>query len=521
MKITKIKEYPKRFRELLSQLTLNRAIGISGIAILCAASIMAIPFVPGQSIIAAISAWLGGIGSGVLASKLKDLYENIASQPDLDEIEKLTKLARALTGEIQNEPTLRNDIDELLDKNQEIYHMVEKLVTRDSAAHGWFLVKIYQDLIQHRNDFIRSRNLLDKISQLISEIQPDIFKGKIYVTPPLPELVLGRENDLREFKKHLGILESKIDKDSQRQLIVIRGWPGVGKSIFVNTLAYDPEILGSYPDGILWTSLGKTPNLKRVLNRWSRALEVTIDENAELIEMADQLRNKLRTEQKKILIIIDDVWELPHAEILKIGVPGCSTIITTRLTDVAEAVVASPDQIYILTQLEDDHAFELLKVLSPTAINQHPQEARELAIDLEGLPLALQVAGRLLNVEINRGWDVKNLLHELREGVILLKAKAPADRTDLEEQTRPSVAVLLQKSTDLLNDDSLYYFTCLGVFAPKPATFDLNAIKSVCQTSKPKQYIDELINRGLLEYVSGRYQMHALLVVHAKSFFED
>ncbi len=66
-------------------------------------------------------------------------------------------------------------------------------------------------------------------------------------------------------------------------------------------------------------------------------------------------------------------------------------------------------------------------------------------------------------------------------------------------------------------------FALLGVFAPKPATFDLEAMKFMWQVKNAKPIAATLVDRGLLEPVpeSGRFQMHALLVKHADSLFEE
>lgn len=61
-------------------------------------------------------------------------------------------------------------------------------------------------------------------------------------------------------------------------------------------------------------------------------------------------------------------------------------------------------------------------------------------------------------------------------------------------------------------------FAYLGVFASKPATFDLDAMSSVWQTEDPRPVVRELADHGLLEPAGdGRFQMHALLVQHARS----
>lgn len=119
------------------------------------------------------------------------------------------------------------------------------------------------------------------------------------------------------------------------------------------------------------------------------------------------------------------------------------------------------------------------------------------------------------------GWGVGDLLRDLREGARLLEAEAPADRADVKTEVTPTVATLLRYSTDHLTAEMQERFAMLGVFAPKPATFDLDAMKAVWMLDDARPTTRMLVDRGLLEPLTGgRFQMHALLVAHAKSMFE-
>ena len=70
----------------------------------------------------------------------------------------------------------------------------------------------------------------------------------------------------------------------------------------------------------------------------------------------------------------------------------------------------------------------------------------------------------------------------------------------------------------MLGDELRYCFACLGCFAPKPATFTTRAMGRVWELNDPSEIAGQLIDHGLLEPAGpGRYQMHALLVLHAKS----
>jgi hypothetical protein len=123
--------------------------------------------------------------------------------------------------------------------------------------------------------------------------------------------------------------------------------------------------------------------------------------------------------------------------------------------------------------------------------------------------------------EAELGLGVDELLAELAEGTRILEENAPADRTELTTQTTPTVAALFKHSTDRLDEETYERFALLGIFAPKPATFDSGAIAAAWGVEDPKPTLRKLLSRGLVEPASnGRFQMHAVLAVHAKSLWE-
>lgn len=338
---------------------------------------------------------------------------------------------------------------------------------------------------------------------------------KTSLLPALPSLVIGREQALRDIKSRLGF-------DGQMHPItVIQGWPGVGKSTIVAALAHDGEIAHYFPDGVLWASLGETPNLLSELSTWAAALGLNIPGSEGKIEaMSAQLATALH--DRRMLLIVDDIWQIEHAAPFKVGGQACGTIMTSRLNDVAQALAPTASDVYRLSVLSEDAALELLGRLTPETVVEHPADARELVRSLEGLPLAIQVAGRLLHVEAQLGWGIKHLLQELRTGAALLDATVPSDLLKLGQQTSPTIAALLKKSTDALDEAMRQRFALLGMFVPKPATFDLGAMATAWEVSDPKPFARILVNRGLLEPISGgRFQMHALLVLHARSLLEE
>jgi hypothetical protein len=335
--------------------------------------------------------------------------------------------------------------------------------------------------------------------------------------PAMHDLLIGRDDDLTRLKARFG-----IPAGSPRQPVtVVRGWPGVGKTSLVNALAYDPEVKNVFPDGILWTALGELPNPLGELMAWAWALGArAIGSGGGLEGVTFEVRSLLHNRQ--VLLIVDDVWDVSAAVPFRVAGPRCATLITTRSTDVAEELATTPGHVYPLGQLNETAGLELLARLAPSLVEEHRVESLQLVADLEGLPLALRVAGRLLNAEACFGWDsVKELLAELSASGRLLSEVAPEDRYDPLTGTTPTVSLLLRRSTDRLDTETRGRFSSLGSFVAKPATFDLDAMRTVWRATDikdTKKTARILINRGLLEPIGrGRFQLHALLVLHARS----
>ncbi len=259
------------------------------------------------------------------------------------------------------------------------------------------------------------------------------------VLPPLPSL---RDRSRRSAdRKSSGDWALAARKCAP--LTVIQGWPGVGKSTTVAMLAHDPEVAQQFPDGVLWASLGENPSILGELSAWADAFKLSEPGRARKIEeISAQLTAVLR--EKRVLLIVDDVWQAEHAQPFRVGGQMCALVITSRLNDVANALAPTAFDLYRLPVLTDTAALELLAKLTPETTAEYPDEARELVRDLEGLPLAIHVAGRLLHSEAQLGWGIRELLVELRTGAGLLQAQAPSEMLGAGRDTSPTVAALLE-----------------------------------------------------------------------------
>lgn len=338
--------------------------------------------------------------------------------------------------------------------------------------------------------------------------------------PPLPELFIGREQDLAKVRQLLTTEPPASRPGVPQRVLAIRGWPGVGKTTLAATLAYDAELRSHFPDGVLWTSLGEKPAVLSLLVAWCRQLgHESIGPSESIQAVSARLAYLLR--DRRMLLVVDDVWRKEDALPFRAGGVACGMVITTREHEIARSIASAYPGIEVLEELRGTAALDLLKVIAPEVVEHHPQDCLQLTRRLEGLPLALRVAGRLLAAEAELGWGVRELLDELKGGVRLLNEEAPLDRADPLQGATPTIAALLRKSTDRLDPQTRERFAFLSVFRP-PATFALDALKAVWQVANPRPTVRILVDRGLLEPLQNeRFQLHALLVHHAASLLTD
>jgi len=337
--------------------------------------------------------------------------------------------------------------------------------------------------------------------------------------PPPPRMFVGRGDVIADLLLRLTSLGAETEQTIPR-IVVVRGTPGVGKTSLAAALAHNSQLQGSFPDGILWASLGQFSNATTILEDWLSAMsDSRVPPGLSTANLQGRLTSILS--RKRVLLLIDDVWDARDAEPLRLGGANCATLMTTREPEAAIALARDLAYIYPLSGLSMEKGIELLIALAPWIVLQYSDEAYAMVEDFAGLPLAIHVAAQLLNSEMHCGFGgttVPGLLDEIRNGAALLKAKPPSDRGVLANETSvESVAVLLELSTNRLSDQDRMQFALLGAMAPKPATFDMDLIQAVWATPDPKPTIRTLVNRGLLEPAPKEcFQMHYLLVLHAR-----
>jgi len=329
--------------------------------------------------------------------------------------------------------------------------------------------------------------------------------------PPPPRAFVGRDREIAAIRALL------TKAGSQSTIVTLAGMGGVGKTTTAAALAHDRELTKHFPDGIFWATVGQYPNVMSNYITWARGLglEIEGEKSQHLVQHA--LAASLRS--RRCLLVLDDVWRSEDAMPYFVGGPLSAKLVTTRVMNVGEELSSPRSAVFVLSSLDTDSALELLRFFDAQVVEEFGDECRELVQDLEGSPLAIQLVGHLLSQQGQAGLTGDKRLKELLQHLATSKFINSALVEDVPTLSGTLRDVLTQ-STDNLNVDVRDRFAMLGVFAPAPASFDLEALRWIWKVDDPRGTAMELVRLGLLEQVGDRFQVHDLIVDHARTLLE-
>ena len=286
-----------------------------------------------------------------------------------------------------------------------------------------------------------------------SPLQPDAL-SKLGMKPgaPLPGVRLPDN-----FVARTGALEALkgmlLAEDSRNSVMsVIAGFGGVGKSVLATAIVLDAEVQGRFEDGILWVTLGQNPDLLSCLGDLIRVLDKSRDSfSANTVEEASRYLGTLLADQW-MLLVVDDVSDVAHANLFLVGGPNCRLLVTTRI-----AVISGAER-YSLDVMSPEESLELIQgELGAKWTGTMEQPALDFAELLGYLPLALQ----LIAVQVGQGrkWEM------LKEAFLKERKFQSLDHpgvtlVDLSEEKRReyNVRTFVQVSLDRLKEDRPDYF---------------------------------------------------------------
>ena len=434
-------------------------------------------------------------------------------------IEALDKLARHYwdIGDIEYALDFANRLLEINRLDETVHRLLMRLYVAnkqhtEAMNQYWEVVKLLDEELG-LDPQPATKKLYEDILNL--EVHPEDTDPLIQVKlpqslyPPQPNLIIGRKDALNDLHMRLG-----IDHSGSHPMTIIQGSLGVGKSTIVNHLAHDPKVKVAYPDGLLWVSLGRNPQLRSHLLDWASVFGLSVDE-ASTAELTAHIRGIVQA--RRMLLIIDDVWQASDALAFNVAGQRCATMITTRFASVARQLAPSPADIYRLAPLSQVDGQHLLELITPSTAERYREQLTDLVGAYDGIPLALQVMGRMLEDEMAMGWGVTDMLDDLLNTDAILNGIAPPDVSLRLRQSQMTLRDVLKQGLEYV---PIGLLLTLKKIADDPDTRDEFSVEQagiIWDNSDPKTLLRQFIELGAIDVLGdGRFHIPTLYAAYLR-----
>ncbi len=319
----------------------------------------------------------------------------------------------------------------------------------------------------------------------------------------------------------LHTLTQQVCATPRAATFILHGLPGVGKTTLLLALTRNPAIQQHFPDGILWVGMGPHPHIFEQLSRWGNLLQIPQEKMKSLqdhFSLAKALRSHIGS--RRLLLILDDVWQAEDALALQVGGVNCTHLMTTRFPGLTTGP-GIQKHIHI-SELEASEGKALLTHFLPHLAEQQPAVIEQLVREVGMLPLALTLIGKHLYPYdyMKQPRRLQTALEQLRDRSALLHIRQPQSFVEHHPSLPPEQSISLEAviavSAQQLSSLAQQALRHLAVLPAKPNSISKELISALIP--KTEEILTNLLDTGLVEcYEIGRYALHQTIADYARS----
>ncbi|XP_030959628.1 uncharacterized protein LOC115981550 isoform X4 [Quercus lobata] len=194
-------------------------------------------------------------------------------------------------------------------------------------------------------------------------------------------------------------------------MIGVWGMPGAGKTTLVREVVWQAKNEKLF-DKVAMATVTQSPDLRQIQGEIADMLDLKFDDVETVPGRATRLRERVER-NKKVLVILDDIWNKLDLEAIGIPCNGCKILLTSRDRDILSCDMNTQEnfELDVLPQHEAWSLFE--KMVGDSLKDSNLRSiATQVAEVCAGLPLALvTVATALKNKSL---FEWKDALQQLR-----------------------------------------------------------------------------------------------------------
>ncbi|GAA4836355.1 AfsR/SARP family transcriptional regulator [Kitasatospora terrestris] len=291
-------------------------------------------------------------------------------------------------------------------------------------------------------------------------------------------------------------------------IALVTGPAGVGKTALA--LHWAHRHAARFPDGLLFADLGGPGgrpecDVHEVLGELLTALGAAREDLPDGAAARSALYRRLTT-GRRILVVIDNAWDVDQVRSLLPGGTDAVAVVTSRhrMLGLLVSELARPVPVPVLGQ--DESTALLARVLGPARIAAEPAAVRELARLCAGLPLALRIAAAKVSADPRR--QIAALVGQLRHEQRRLAGLAAEE---------VGVTAALRLSYEQLPPPAARLFRALG-HLPGPVidAYTAAALGDLDPDAAARALEQLAATHLVTETDGGRYTLHDLVWLYAR-----
>ena len=350
-------------------------------------------------------------------------------------------------------------------------------------------------------------------AKFIQHLEGECTANRVpFMSPQLPENYVARPVEIDELLEYF---LDDLHENPTATSVALLGGGGFGKTTLATALCHDDRVINAYDEGILWVSLGKSPDLLAEVTKVYRAISGDERSFIDVDEASHHLAERLA--KWDFCLVIDDVWQIDHLAPFMRGDDHCARLITTRNFEVARQA----NHRLSIEQMQAEEAVQLLMGnLGKTVHYVTPFE--KLAERLGGHPLMLALACDAMDQRMERGDDLAKALTWVNKALDRRGMEA-FDSTDTTQRNR-AISRTIDMSVELLTERERTQYFQLAIF-PEDEAVPLNATCMLWNLDEfdAEALLERLFDLSLLKFDirAGEFSLHDVLRVYMQDHLRN